>query len=80
MGDVRVRDVDEGVVTELKAQARRHGKTLQAELKEVLTEAAFRPRREWADRLDKLRESIREVHGQLPDSTAMIRQERDQWG
>lgn len=80
MADVRVRGVSDEIVLALKDQARRHGKTFGEELRGVLTEAALRPRREWADRLEVLRESIRKVHGELPDSTPMIREERDSWG
>lgn len=77
MADVRVRDLDQRVISELKAQAKRHGKTLGEELRGVLTDAALRPRREWAEKLAALRGSIREKHGVLPDSTPAIRAWRD---
>lgn len=80
MAEVRVRDVDEGVIEELKARARRERTTLSDVIRGVLTDAAWRPRREWVERLSKLRESIREEHGVLPDSTPLIREERDLWG
>lgn len=78
--DVRVRGLSEDLVCLLKEQAKRLGKDWQGFLHDALTDAALRPRREWADRLDKLRESIRAVSGDLTDSTAIIREERDQWG
>jgi hypothetical protein len=77
MADVRVRGLDEKVVAELKAQARRHGRTLGDELRGVLTDAAWRPRREWAKKLQDMRETLREKHGLLPDSTPGIRAWRD---
>ncbi len=77
MGDVRVRDVDDRVVAELKAQARRHGRTLGEELRGILTDAAWRPRREVAAELRKFREEIRDKYGVLPDSTPGIRAWRD---
>lgn len=77
MGDVRVRDLDDRVVAELKAQAKRDGTTLGEVLRDILTDAAWRPRREWAERLARLRESIRATHGVLPDSTPIIREWRD---
>lgn len=80
MRDVRVRGVDEEVLAELKAQARRRGRTLNAELQDLLTEAATRPRREMIQRLEELHEAIRGEHGVLPDSTASIREERDRIG
>lgn len=79
-GGVRVRDLDSGIVAKLKAQARRHGRTLQQELKTLLTEAVLRPRQTLAKRLRDLQSRVRAEHGELPDSTVMIRDERDRWG
>jgi plasmid stability protein len=80
MGEVRVRDLDEGVVSALKDRARRHGKSLSEELREMLTREAFRPRQETIDRLQQLRDDIRAECGVLPDSTPFIRTERDRRG
>ena len=66
--------------TSLKEQAQRLGKDWQDFLHETLHDAVLRPRREWADRLEEHRESIRKVHGVLPDSTPLIREERDRIG
>ena len=80
MGDVRVRNLDNDVVAELKARARRHGVSLEAELRELLTQEANRPRQAMAQRLQEHRDRIRQESGELPDSTPFIRAERDQWG
>ncbi len=80
MVDLRVRGLDEDVVYQLRGQARRHGKTLAVEIRDVLTDAARRPRQELIDRLQALRDSIRAECGVLPDSTAMIREERERLG
>ncbi len=40
MPHILVRDLDPDVVKRLKARARRHGRSLQAELKEILGQAA----------------------------------------
>jgi plasmid stability protein len=40
MSDVLIRDLPAAVLQRLKAQARRHGRSLQAELNAILTEAA----------------------------------------
>lgn len=77
MTSVRIRNLDERVVTELKDRAKRHGNTLENELRALLTEEAFRPRREAAERAAKLCESIRAKVGTLPDSTPLIREWRD---
>lgn len=79
MTDIRVRNVDELVVAELKAQAKRHGHTFGDELRQVLAEAASRPRRQMVEELRQLHEAIRLECGVLPDSTPGIREERDRW-
>lgn len=80
MSELRVRNLDEWVLNELKAQARAHGLSLEGELRERLTELALRPRREIAERAARLREAIGREHGLLPDSAAAIREERDRRG
>lgn len=77
MTDVRVRNLDDKVVGELRDRARQHGRSLEAELRHLLTDEAFRPRREIAERLDQFRTSLRAELGTLPDSTPGIRAWRD---
>lgn len=77
MGEVRVRNLDESVILEFKERARRHGESLEGELRKLLTAEAMRPRREWAAKLAALREAIGNECGILPDSTSIIRAERD---
>lgn len=77
MTSVRIRNLDERVVTELKYRAKRHGNTLENELRALLTEEAFRPRREAAKRAKEVREAIRAKVGTLSDSTPLIREWRD---
>jgi plasmid stability protein len=80
MGEVRVRNVSDDVVEQWKARARLHGHSLQEELRSLLEDEAYRPRREMAAKLRELRESIRSECGELPDSTPGIREERDRRG
>lgn len=80
MTDVRVRGLNEDIVHLLKDQARRQGKDWQGFLHDALTEAAMRPRRELAAELKAFRDDMFVKHGEMPDSTALIREERDQWG
>lgn len=77
MGDVRIRGLDDDVIARLKAQAARNGRTFGEELRSLLTDAAWRTRREWAERLRAARDQIRSEHGVLPDSTPGIRLWRD---
>lgn len=80
MSDLRVRNMDDWVIAELKAQAKAHGHSLEAELRERLRELALRPRQEMADRAARLRDIIAQAHGLLPDSAAAIREDRDARG
>jgi hypothetical protein len=80
MPDIRVRDIHERVVVELKAQAKRNGLTLQASLAKLLTEAAERPRKEIVAKVLAHQDWMREQCGVQPDSTPSIREERDRIG
>jgi plasmid stability protein len=80
MADIRVRNLDENIVAQLKDQARLHGKSLEGELRDALTELATRPRREAAEEAAQLREAIKAESGILTDSTPLIREERDHRG
>jgi len=80
MSSVRVRNLDPQVISMLKDRAKRHGKTLEEELRGIFTEAAFRPRREAADRAQAISDAIRARVGTLSDSTPIIREEREARG
>jgi len=76
MPDVLVRGLARGVVTRLKTQAKRKGRSLQAEVKEILERAARIP-----DESD-IPEGIRRVRAMLrgkrfSDSSVLIREARD---
>jgi plasmid stability protein len=77
MSDIRVRNLDNGIVAQLKERARLNGRSLEGELREVLTEVALRPRREIAKRTAQLRAAIARESGIVPDSAPGIRHERD---
>ena len=75
MANVLIRDLDDELLERLKASAKAHGRSLQAEIHEVLRKADVRnladTRRvssRWLKRLRDTRQS---------DSTALIREERN---
>ena len=76
MANVLVRDLDDDVLKQLKAAAKAHGRSLQAEIHDVLQRASTRSpaetRRLSAQWLKRLRKSS------PSDSALMIRQDRDQ--
>jgi len=75
MANVLVRDLDDDVLKQLKAAAKAHGRSLQAEIHDVLQRASTRnlaeTRRLSAHWLKRLR------HSSQSDSTIMIREDRD---
>ena len=58
MTELRIRDVDDVVIEQLKDCAKRHGRTLGDEVRGILADAVHRPRIEMAERLAQLRASI----------------------
>jgi len=75
MGQVIVRNLDNRIITALKAKAAAHGQSLEQELRTILANAAL-PNTE-----DKLALADR-IRGLTPkrtqtDSTALIREDRD---
>jgi plasmid stability protein len=74
MPDVLVRGLSPEAVDRLKAQAKRKGRSLQAEVKDILEHAASIP--------DDIPEGIKRVRAMLrgkrfSDSTLLIRETRD---
>lgn len=80
MGELRVRNVDEYVVGEFRERASRNGRSVEGELRELLTAEAVRPRLEIAGDLERLSAMIRAECGEPLDSTRLIREERDRIG
>jgi plasmid stability protein len=80
MPELRVRNIDDWVIAELKAQAKAHGHSLEAELRDRLRELALRPRQAMADRASLLRDAIAQENGLLPDSATAIRKDRETRG
>ena len=74
VSQVIVRNLDARVIAELKRRAKRRGRSLEGELRVILTEAA-RPRRtELIAEADRVRAM---TPGPLEDSVMLLRQERD---
>ena len=76
MANLTIRNLDDEVVDKLKARARAHHRSLEAELREILTSAARRPGREeflaLADRIAAMTPEATQT-----DSTEIIRKFRD---
>ena len=71
---VIVRNLDAGVVAELKRRAKRKGRSLERELRIILTRAARPGRAELIAEADRVRAM---TPGPLEDSVSLLRQDRD---
>lgn len=80
MADVKVRKLDDWVVEAIKARARRAGRSLEEELRRVITDTALKAQHEFADRSAAWRKAMRRKHGTFSDSTPLIREDRDTRG
>ena len=76
MANLTIRNLDDEVVAKLKAVAEAHHRSLEAELRALLSEAAARPSREEflkaADRIAAMTPDVKQT-----DSTKIIREFRD---
>lgn len=81
MGQLTIRKVDDEIIRRLKIRAAEHGRSAEAEHREILKEALLREpgprmgREEWFRRAKELRERL----GPMPDDSAdIIRKFRDE--
>ncbi len=75
MSDILVRDLDVRIVGRLKAIAKRHGRSLQGEVKAILTEAASFLVAEAASASARWHNKL--SGRKLNDSSSLIREDRD---
>ncbi|MCA9844334.1 MAG: hypothetical protein KC482_12080 [Dehalococcoidia bacterium] len=77
MTDILIRDVDESTARALKQRARKHGRSLQAELKMLLAESVDREER--MENFRRVQKQISEETRKRPQtsSTQLVREDRD---
>jgi len=80
MADVKIRKLEDWVVTTLQHQAKRTGRSLEEELRCVLTETALRAQHEFAATAKAIRQRILKARGMFSDSTTLIREDRETRG
>jgi plasmid stability protein len=80
MSEVRVRKLDDWVVSWFRAQAKHHGSSLEGELRRVLTEAALAKKRAITDDMRSQLDVLRKKYGTFSDSAIGIREDRDRRG
>jgi plasmid stability protein len=77
MANVKVRNLDDQVVDFHRRRAAQAGRSLEAELRRVLTEATYAKRRKMVREITRNFERLRKKVGTLPDSAPGIRAERE---
>lgn len=77
MANLTVRNLDDEIARELKKRARTHNRSLEAELRQILTEAVRAPSRD--AELRALAKRIKATTRGVPqtDSTSLVREDRD---
>jgi plasmid stability protein len=77
MAQVVVRDIDDDTFAALKSRARRHGRSLEAEIRIVLAETARQhdPRKVWSA-IDRFHARLKRSGRRFADSTPLIRKDR----
>ncbi|MFZ5813607.1 MAG: FitA-like ribbon-helix-helix domain-containing protein [Thermodesulfobacteriota bacterium] len=78
MAQILVRDLDEGVVSRLKALAADHNRSLEAEVRVILSRASARKALDHQAAAAKLEEFRTRLTGRVfPDSVELLREDRD---
>ena len=80
MTELRIRKLDDWVTSWFKAQAKLHNRSLEKELRELLTETVRSRKQQIAEQMLADLESLEQRHGIFPDSARGIREERDKRG
>ncbi|HVS39328.1 MAG TPA: hypothetical protein VMS17_27470 [Gemmataceae bacterium] len=77
MTDVRIRNVDDWVVELHRNRAKLERRSLESELRQIITQAALAKKQTLAAELHAGVEALRAKYGTFSDSTIGIREERD---
>ena len=80
MAEVKIRKLPDWVVAHHKRNAEKAGRSLEEELRVLLTEGAAGQREYWLERAAELHEKIRKRRGPIPDLIKIIREERERLG
>jgi len=80
MAEIRVRNLDDWVVEAYRSRAKRHGRSLEGELRQLLRDEVTSARKTLVDKLEADLQVTRAKYGVLPDSAPGIREDRDTRG
>ncbi|HMS82927.1 MAG TPA: hypothetical protein PKD12_04695 [Nitrospira sp.] len=77
MPQLLVRNLTDNVVVRLKKRAKTLGRSLQAEVKAILEEAAKNVPEDFWKEADRIREQLKRSDWKFSDSAALTRKDRD---
>jgi plasmid stability protein len=77
MGNLSIRNLDDAVIDRLKTRASRHGRSMEEEVRSIVSEAVKPSRAEWLARLDKIKANLTKQGRTFSDSSVLIREDRD---
>ena len=80
MADVKVRNLPDWVVASFRNKAQHEGRSLEEELRMLLTGEAMKRRQETVRKLKAFQTKMLKKYGELSDSTPGIREERQARG
>ncbi len=80
MTEVRIRHLDDWVVEWHRHQAKVDGRSLESELRQVITDAALANKRAIVDEMRAGLAELRAKYGTFSDSAEVIREMRDERG
>lgn len=80
MADVKVRNLPDWIVNSFRKRAENQGRSLEEELRMLITAEATRRREETLSELKAFRDKMRKKYGVLSDSTPGIREDRQARG
>ena len=77
MGQLLVRDIPDETVAALKEQAKKHGRSAEAEHRAILQEALKPKADDFWEEVDGLRHALEESGRTFTDSVELLRRDRD---
>lgn len=80
MSELRIRNVEEWIVETFRTLAKLNGRSMEAEIKELLRDRARSRKESLADELRAMNRDLEDKYGLLPDSAEYIREDRDNGG
>ncbi len=80
MAEIKIRRLEDWVLETHRQRAEAAGRSLEEELRRLVTEAAVAPQKAFAEDAAKFRRRLGKKYGELSDSTPHIREDRESRG